>query len=114
MMLGRQMTRDGQAMSGGHLVPHWPGGLFDLPGGGRVYVASTSDPREGGARRPPSAEPGGAPRVRAVRAPAPSPPAAAGGGGAPRRRRDQGADPGLRPVVPEPVLCVHGMAGSTT
>jgi len=61
-MLDRQMTRDG------HLVPHWPGRLVDLPDGERVYIASTSDP---GARPMPVA-------------------------------------------APEPVLCVHGMAGSTT
>jgi pimeloyl-ACP methyl ester carboxylesterase len=82
MMLGRQMTRDGQVMSSGHLVPHWPGKLFDLPGGERVYVASASDAGEG-------------PTVR-------------------RHSLDAGAGTGVGAPAPEPVLCVHGMAGSTT
>ncbi|HUN38526.1 MAG TPA: alpha/beta hydrolase [Trebonia sp.] len=62
------MTREGQMMSGGHLVPHWPGRLVDLPDGSPVYVASTSDPGQ----------------------------VLTG------------------PQAPEPVLCVHGMAGSAT
>jgi pimeloyl-ACP methyl ester carboxylesterase len=89
MMLGRQMTRDGQMMSSGHLVPHWPGRLIDLPGGERVYVASTSDPDAS------ASDPG------------------AGGPGTEHSLAATG-DPGLRAEVAEPVLCVHGMAGSTT
>ncbi|HTU72306.1 MAG TPA: alpha/beta hydrolase [Trebonia sp.] len=76
------MSREGQVMSGGHLVPHWPGRLIDLPGGDRVYVASTSDPPEG--------------RAATRHSPGPE------GNGVERNKAG------------EPVLCVHGMAGSAT
>jgi pimeloyl-ACP methyl ester carboxylesterase len=82
MTPGRQVTREGQLISGGDLVPHWTGELVELPGGERVYVASTSDPGEGPARA--------------------------------RRLLSLSGDPGPGLEAAEPVLCVHGMAGSTT
>src|ERR1700692_1284630 len=37
------MLHDGVVTSGTHeLVPNWPGELVDLPGGERVFVASTA------------------------------------------------------------------------
>jgi pimeloyl-ACP methyl ester carboxylesterase len=76
------MTREGQMMSSGHLIPHWPGRLVDLPGGERVYLASACDPGDerAGTRYP----------------------------------LDPGDEPAVRLAGPEPVLCVHGMAGSAT